>query len=146
VDVWAAAIDDVFAVADNATSLARYDDPYELEKWTLEDTPASAPLLAVGGWRGDVYIASQAGEIFHNAGTGWQAMPSPVTSPLRDLRALSEASIFAAGDAGVILHYDGSAWKKTRTGFAGDFRALWGTVDHAVFAVGAAGAVLIHED
>ncbi|HEX5133643.1 MAG TPA: hypothetical protein VFX92_14305 [Candidatus Krumholzibacteria bacterium] len=146
VDVWAASIDDVFAVACNATSLVRYDDPYELGGWTLESTPATAPLLAVGGWLGDVYIASAAGEIFFNPGNGWTPMPSPVMTPLRDVRALAENSIFACGDAGTILHFDGVAWRKTITGFPGTFNALWGAPDRDVFAVGTEGAVFVHRD
>ncbi len=150
VDVWAAAIDDVFAVAGNATSVARYDDPYELADWTLEDTPASAPLLAVTGWRGATYIASEAGEIFSNDGTGWKPMAHPVNTPIRDMRTLSENSIFAAGDAGIILHFDGIRWARTDSRFAGDLLGIWGSetssTNLSVFAVGADGAVLLHKD
>ncbi|MDH4336792.1 MAG: hypothetical protein OEX18_05880 [Candidatus Krumholzibacteria bacterium] len=146
VDVWAAAIDDVFAVASNATSIIRYDDPYELNGWTIEDTPASAPLLAVSGWRGDVYVASQAGEILFNNGNGWKAMASPVATPLRDIRALSDTSLFAVGDGGVIIHFDGVSWRNTDSGFAGDIMGIWGTDGRSVFATGADGAVLLHND
>jgi photosystem II stability/assembly factor-like uncharacterized protein len=146
VDVWAAAIDDVFAVASNATSILRYDDPYELADWTLEITPATSNLLAVGGWRGDVYIASESGEIFFNDGGDWQPMPSPVTTALRDMRAIAENSIFAVGDAGVILHFDGVSWRRTDSGFFGDFHGVWGAEDRALFAVGVQGAVVIHSD
>ena len=146
VDIWAAAIDDVFAVASNATTIVRYDDPYEVADWTLEDTPATSPLLAVGGWRGDVYIASESGEIFFNDGNGWAEMPNPVTTALRDLRALSETSIFAAGDAGVILHFDGTSWKKTVCSFPGTLNAIWGTEGRAAFAVGSEGAVFVYQD
>jgi hypothetical protein len=143
VDIWAAATDDVFAVACNATSLVRYDDPYEVAGWSLEQTPATAPLLAVGGLRGDVYIASEAGEIFFNDGNGWQSMPTPVTTPIRDIRAISERSLFAVGEAGVILHFDGAVWKETASKFAGDLMAIWGSEDSSVFAVGKDGAVLL---
>ena len=146
VDVWAAAIDDVFAVASNATSIARHDDPYELAGWTLEDTPASAPLLAVGGWRGDVYIASAAGEIFTNSGNGWQGVQSPVTVPIRDIRALSESSVYAVCHGGAIIHFDGVSWRTTDTGFAGDLRGIWGSEESALFAVGEDGAVLTRKD
>ncbi|HEU4363958.1 MAG TPA: hypothetical protein VFT13_00685 [Candidatus Krumholzibacteria bacterium] len=146
VDVWAAAIDDVFAVASNSTSIVRYDDPYELGDWTLEVTPATSHLLAVGGWRADVYIASEAGEIFFNNGGGWQPVPSPVTTPIRDIRALSETSIFAAGDGGVILHFNGSAWRKTDSGFPGNLTGVWGAEGRSMFAVGVEGAVLVLQD
>jgi hypothetical protein len=142
VDIWAAAIDDVFAVASNATTLVRYDDPYEVAGWTLEATPATAPLLAVGGWRADVYIASQAGEIFFNDGGGWKPVASPVTTPIRDIRAMSETSMYAVGDAGIILYFDGHAWGKTQSGFAGNLYGVWGAERQEVFAVGSDGAVL----
>jgi hypothetical protein len=93
--------------------------------------------------RGDVYIASAAGEIFYNHGSGWQPMASPVTTPLRDIRAISETSLFAVGDDGVILHFDGASWKKTASNFAGDLMGMWGSEKGSVFAVGADGAVLL---
>lgn len=146
VDVWAAAIDDVFAVANNATSIVRYDDPYEIADWTIEATPATAPLLTVGGLRGDVYIASEAGEIFFNNGAGWKPVPSPVTTPLRDLRGVSDNSFFAVGDNGVILHGDGTTWRKLNSTFPGKLLGVWGGDHRPLYAVGVDGAVLVHED
>jgi hypothetical protein len=145
VDIWAAAIDDVFAVASNSTAVVRYDDPYEVAGWTLQQTPASAPLLAVGGWRGDVYVASEAGELFRNQGGGWTMMVSPVSTPLRDIRGLAESLIVAVGDGGTIIQFDGISWTKSKVTFAGDFLAVWGNEDRALFSVGTDGAVFAHE-
>jgi hypothetical protein len=142
VDVWAAAIDDVFAVASNSTMIARWDDPYEAAPWTVEPTPASAPLVAVGGWRTDTYAASAAGELLHHDAGGWKKIGVP--GSITDIRGVSETAFYAVGKNGALRYYEAGRWSNFTPNYFGDFSGVWVRSGWSAVAVGENGAVWVH--
>jgi len=141
VDVWAAATDDVFAVASNSSSVVRYDDPTENGPWTLQATPATGNLLGIGGIELTTFAVSDLGEIIHHDGQSWELLQSPVTTPLHDVRIIARDAGFAVGDNGVALFYDGSVWRPSTLDYLGDLRSVHGWAGERVFTVGTQGGV-----
>jgi hypothetical protein len=143
VDVWAAAIDDVFAVASNSSSVLRYDDPYEMAEWTVEETPASGELAAIGGWRADTYAVSMLGEVLHHDGMQWRKV-NQTQGSVHDIRVVSESAFYAVGAGGLLLYYDSGRWSKFVPEYVGDFFGVWARANWSTVAVGTNGAVWVH--
>jgi hypothetical protein len=143
VDVWAAAIDDVFAVASNSSSVLRYDDPYETGPWTVEATPAAGFLLTIGGWRADTYAVSSLGEVLHHDGSQWHQIDA-IPGGINDIRVVGEAAFYAVGDGGALRYYEHGEWAAFVPEYAGDFLGVWARSGWSTVAVGTNGAVWVH--
>ena len=141
-DVWAAAIDDVFAVASNSTRVLRYDDPDELAPWTVEPTPATGPLVAVGGRRGDTYAVSSLGEIIHHDGGGWKKV-AQTRQEIRDIQVVARGEFHAVGNRGLLAYYKDGRWATFEPDYAGDFLSVWARSGWNPLAVGTNGAVWV---
>jgi hypothetical protein len=145
VAVWAGAIDDVFAVADNSNRVLRYDDPNELADWTLDETPTAGTLLAVTGWELDTYVATSLGEVLHHDGQTWTRI-AQVSAPIRGLRAIDNHAFYAVGDHGTLRYYESGRWSNFTPDYFGDFLGVWARVGWNPVAVGTNGAVWSHAD
>jgi len=101
----------------------------------------------VGGYLGDLgggaWAVGAGGTIFAwDDQTGWQAMPSPVTTTLRAVTATREDNAWAVGDGGVILHWDGTTWSQTASPTTADLFAIAFGPTNIGWAVGAGGVSL----
>jgi len=143
VAVWAGAIDDVFAVADNSNRVLRYDDPAELAAWTLDETPTAGTLVAVTGWEFDTYVATSLGEVLHHDGQTWKRI-AQVSTPIRGMRATGNDAFYAVGDRGTLRYYESGRWSNFTADYFGNFLGVWARSGWNPVAVGTNGAVWTH--
>lgn len=146
VDVWAGAIDDVFAVANNSSSILRFDDPTEQGDWTLEAAPTTGSLIAVTGFQADTYVATSLGEILRLNGTSWRSIAG-ATSPIRGIQAVKTNAFYAVGERGSLLYYEDGRWSNFSPDYFGDFLDVWVySGGGPVITVGTNGAMWYHID
>jgi hypothetical protein len=96
------------------------------------------------GARGDLWVVTSRGNLFHYAGGTWTLTGSFAGTVLRDIWGASSTNIWAGGDGGALAHWDGSTWTPRPSGTASAFGRIVGASGADVYAL--AGGVLYHFD
>ncbi len=93
----------------------------------------------------DVFVAGEAGAIFHYDGTDWTSMTSTTTEWLNGLWSSSATDVFAVGENGTVVHYDGAVWTAMDSGTTANLNGICGTSADDVYAVGD-NSLILHYD
>ena len=108
---------------------------------------AGAPLRAVSGSGGDVWLAGDEGTVAHfrNGMSQAAAGAGDSSTLLHGVWAASPDEVFVVGEAGAIYHTTngGTAWT-SEDGQGEDLYGIWGTAPGDVYAVGV--GVILHRD
>lgn len=117
------------------------------ENWVRDTSvPGSVQLDAVWGTSADdLYVAGDAGTLFHRSSAGWSRISLGRGENLYALWGSGSSSVYAAGQNGLIMHFDGSQWAVQETGSFDHLWALWGLSDAALFAAGTNGTTLYYD-
>ncbi len=135
--IWAAADDDVFAVAYDG-QVARLEG----DRWSAMVTNVTGDLSGVSGTSDtDVWAVGADGLIIHWDGTAWQRHGSGVTSHLKAIWGFGDQDIWVVGE-NVGLHWNGATWTEDGPSDR-DLRALFGVGD-TLIAAGDDGALYRH--
>ena len=149
--VWAAAADDVWAVADGG-GLMHFDGT----GFHAEHADTQQDLLAIHGTGPrDIWAVGKGGHVLHYDGSQWSredltmlfdASAGAMTGVLYGVFAAAPDAVWAVGHSGVsaiILHYDGKQWSNQSLGLQTDqaLRAVWGTGRDKLWAVGDMGVI-----
>jgi hypothetical protein len=93
--IWAAATDDVWAVAVGGRILH-----YDGGSWTVASTPTGKTLRGIWGTsRSDVWVVGDGGTLVHFDGKSWSAATSATTNDLVGVWASGPCDVWAIGDA-----------------------------------------------
>lgn len=108
--------------------------------------PGSVQLDAIWGLSDDdLYVAGDAGTLFHRSAEGWSRISLGRGENLYALWGTSGTSVYVAGQDGLIMHFDGSQWAAQSTGAFDHLWSLWGLSDQQIFAAGTNGTTLYYD-
>ena len=93
----------------------------------------------------DIYVAGEAGAIFHFDGTAWSAMDSGTTQWLNGIWSGSPSFAVAVGENGAIVRFDGSGWSAMDSGTGQTLNGVCGFSATDLYAVGG-GSLILHYD
>ena len=131
--VWAANLNDVFAVGDNGTILHRRDNV-----WTAMTVPTTEDLRGIWGLSAtDIWAVGTNGAVLHYDGQAWTPQGS-FSSDMHAVWAAATNDVWITGSRAAI-HWNGSIFETTT--LSGEVLAVSGSASNDVWSTGEAAKV-----
>jgi len=141
--VWAAAVDDVWAVGGSPIGSGPNDVlvHYDGAGWTEVPPPRAlgATYFKVWGLSSrDVHVVGSAGLALHYDGTTWSEVPTGTRETLVTVHGGSSGVFAVGGPPPTILRWDGAAWKKEtlHPSMSGSLTGLFVDASGTIFVTG----------
>jgi hypothetical protein len=90
----------------------------------------------------DIWLAGNAGTLFHFDGSSWTKVSSATRADLYGLWGSSPQDVWGIGSKGTVIHWNGSTWSTLDVGTTADLKGIFGLDATHIWAVGTAATLL----